>query len=234
MSPLSPSQLYPCSPGLSARFPVQPGGDFGLCPGEVPGPSSSFPRGRSSPVPLAPGASLRGAPGPSPSAPGHSGPFSPGLSRPSRSHPNPPAHPGLRAALASRPLCPTCRPPVQPRSLHTCPNPRSVAAASTGAAPGRATTVRPCGAAAGQDQAPPRPAAGPAPPPPHLAPAGGTPDDPPTGPASPPHGRSPAGSDRRRQPPSAAAILGTGRGRTGSAHALPARSKEGGRRGRAP
>lgn len=60
MSPLSPSQLYPCSPGLSARFPVQPGGDFGLCPGEVPGPSSSFPRGRSSPVPLAPGASLRG------------------------------------------------------------------------------------------------------------------------------------------------------------------------------
>ncbi|XP_041320815.1 translation initiation factor IF-2-like [Pyrgilauda ruficollis] len=121
------------------------------------------------------------------------------------------------------------RPPVQPRSLHTCPDPAQPPPPAPGrAGPGRATTVRPCRTAAGPGQASPRPAAGPAPAAAHLRPAGRSPGEPPAGPAPPPHGRSPAGSHRRRQHPSAAAILGPGRGHTGSAHTLPARSKEGG------
>lgn len=140
-------------------------------------------------------------------------------------------HPSLAV-----PLSPTCRPPVQPRSLHTCPGLRSVAAARTGAASGWAITVRPCRAAAGPGNASPQPAAGPAPapPPPHLTPPGGTPDDPPAGPAWQPHGRSPAGSDRQRQHPSAAAILETGRSSTESATRFRSAVKRAAGRGRAP
>lgn len=119
--------------GLAATSLPTPARTSASAVGRIPGLSRFFPRGRSSPLPPAPGGPRVQAL----SAPGPSRPFSRDFSRPSASHTNPLLYPPfyVRPSPAA-PSSPTCRSPVQPRSLHTCPGLRSVASARTGAAPG--------------------------------------------------------------------------------------------------